>query len=266
MSIQQKALWILVASCALSVGCSTSNAPATSPDARVVVFAASSLAGAFDDLESEFERAHPGVDVVIQYAGSQILRLQIEQGAHADVFASANEQHARALVEEGLGSHLTAFAMNELVVIAADAEASPLRSFADLARSERIVLGSVEVPAGRYAESVLDRAAAHPDYGAEFVRSVRSHVVSRESNVRLVRAKVELGEATAAMVYRTDAEGISKIYVIDIPNEFQPEMIYFAVDTAGARRHARSAEFISFLLTDSGRAILRRHGFKSVAQ
>src|SRR5688572_25564520 len=185
---------------AVVVGC-RSGAPAVREPLRV--FAASSLTEAFADLKQAFEGSRAGQQVELTFAGSQVLRTQIEQGASADVFASADEAHLQALSQAKLASDSAIFAKNDLVIIVPESNPAQIANLADLARASKIVLGAPNVPVGAYARKLLKSAT--PTFGTNFEQEVMSRVVSEESNVRLVRAKVELGEVDAAIVYRTDA-------------------------------------------------------------
>ena len=167
------------------------------------VFAASSLTEAFQEMASAFENAYPDTEVVLVFAGSQVLRLQLEQGAQADIFSSADPRHMEALVQEGIVSGHRVLAENELVVIVPPGNPAGIESFAELANAERVVIGTSNVPVGVYAREALRRAETAGGL-AGFEAAVMGRVVSEESNVRLVRAKVELGEADAAIVYRTE--------------------------------------------------------------
>ncbi len=241
------------------------------------VFAASSLTEAFAEMEQAFEAAHPDVDVLLNLAGSQVLRLQIEQGARADVFASANEEHAAALAGAGLAGPAETLAWNALVVIVPADNPASIRAFADLPRAERLVVGHAAVPVGAYTRALLARAGT--ELGADFASAVRARIVSEESNVRLARAKVELGEADAAIVYRTDAIASERVHAIGIPPALAPRTRYViaavgdaAVDVAaggdgtGARGATSSGSaaraFIAFARSPAGAAILERHGFE----
>jgi molybdate transport system substrate-binding protein len=187
-------------------------------DRELVLFEAASLKDAFARLALRFERDHPGVKVVTNAAGSQELRAQIEHGAEADVFASADRRHMDALTAEGLVQDAGVFTCNEPVVVvrAALAAAASIRTFADLPRAERIVIGTPEVPIGAYTVQILRKAAA--TYGADFAKRVEARVVSRELNVRQILAKVALGEADAGVVYRSDARAVpGKVQVLPIP-------------------------------------------------
>ena len=258
----------------LSSGCSGGRAE-SSPELHV--FAASSLTEAFAELEEAFESAHPDVDVLLNLAGSQVLRLQIEQGARADVFASANEEHAAALAGAGLAGPAETLAWNALVVIVPADNPASIRAFADLPRAERLVVGHAAVPVGAYTRALLARAGT--ELGADFASAVRARIVSEESNVRLARAKVELGEADAAIVYRTDAIASERVHAIGIPPALAPRTRYViaavgdaAVDVAaggdgtGARGATSSGSaaraFIAFARSPAGAAILERHGFE----
>jgi molybdate transport system substrate-binding protein len=239
----------LVAAILVVVGCGRA-----SPDA-LHVFAASSLTEGFQDIERQFEAANPGTDVVLSLAGSQVLRVQIERGAKAHVFASANADHMRALVEGGHARNPEVFAGNQIALIVPLTNPAGIGSFAELPRASRLVIGSDGVPVGEYAREVLRRA------GPEFEAAVLSRVVSYEHNARLVRSKVALGEADAGLVYRTDAMG-SAVRLVPIPEEFNVSAKYSVAAVNGAGQDGLVREFSSFLLSDEGRLILARHGFE----
>jgi molybdate transport system substrate-binding protein len=229
---------------------------------QLSVYAASSLTEAFGELEGIFESAHPGVDVSITFAGSQVLRLQIGKGAPADVFASANMDHMQALVDSGLVEESQVFAQNDLVIIVPPDNPAGIEELGDLTEAQRLVLGTANVPVGQYAREVLRRAAPNHEEGFEAI--VMSRVVSEESNVRLARAKVELGEADAAIVYRTDAGSSDRVRVVEIPRELNVIADYpIGVVRAGGATDARSAAeaWVTLVASAEGRAVLERHGF-----
>lgn len=223
------------------------------------IFAASSLTDVFREMAGAFEGAHPDTEVVLVFAGSQVLRLQIEQGAPADVFASANAQHMDALVRGGLVRGERVLARNELVVIVPPANPAGIESFADLVRAERIVIGTPNVPVGVYAREALRRAGAEVG-GSAFARAVLGRVVSEESNVRLVRAKVELGEADAAIVYRTDAVP-GRVRTVQLPPGANVHARYLIGMVEGAGNAAGAERWAEFAASPEGRRIFSRHGF-----
>ena len=234
------------------------GADASSP-VPLAVFAASSLTEAFTDLEASFEREHPRIDVQLTFAGSHVVRLQIEHGAAADVFASADPEQMAALQDAGRLESNVVFARNELVLVVPASNPASIEQFADLPKASRIVLGSAATPAGRYADAVLERS------DAEFAAAVREHVVSRETNVRLVRAKVELGEADAAVVYRTDATHARGLRSVSIPSAVEVP-VELPIGVLSDAPHLEAARwFADHVLSVSGQASLGAHGFKTGA-
>ena len=210
----------------------------------LTIFAASSLREAFTDLARQFERQHAGVHVALDFAGSQELRLQIENGAAADVFASADEQQMARLKRP-----CDAFAHNEPVLVVPADDPAGLRAFEDLPRARRVVLGAPEVPIGAYSLQILKAAG--------MLESVEPHVVSRELNVRQVLAKVALGEADAGIVYRTDAVAAG-VRAIPIPPRINPIASYCIAALTGA---PLAREFVALVRSPAGRIALEARGF-----
>jgi molybdate transport system substrate-binding protein len=245
-----------------SVGCAK-RPPDVPFEDGVVVFAAASLREAFTGLAAPFEREHPGSKVTFNFAGTQELRAQLEQGAPVDVFASADQRHMGELVKNSRVVRPVVFARNEPVVVVAKGTEATVQTFADLAKVERVVLGAPEVPIGRYTQKLLERAAAGP-MGAEFREQVEGHVVSRELNVRQVLAKVTLGEAQAGVVYRTDAKSASaagKIGVVTIPAEVNVIAEYPIAAVAGGPHPQLARAWVAFVMSEVGQKALRDAGF-----
>lgn len=251
----ERALVVLLALVSCASACKSEGSKV------LTVFAASSLTEACKDLERAFEQRHAGVDVQLNFAGSQALRLQIEQGADAEIFASANAAHMQALADAGLVAEARPLAENQLVVIVPLDNPAGLESFADLPEAERLVIGGAGVPVGAYTRELLAAARTHGDYGPDFVAGVRARVVSEESNVRLVRAKVELGEADAAVVYASDAASSERVRSLAIPSELQPEIRYPVAVVRGSERRELAEQFLDFVGSAEGRAILEGRGF-----
>ncbi len=229
------------------------------PDRRPLnIFAASSLMEAFQEMEEAFENVHRDTDVVLTFSGSQILRLQIEQGAGADLFASANFHHMESLARAGLVVAPRVFAHNELAVIVPPDNPAEIRSFLDLRQAKRLVIGTENTPVGAYTRESLAMAAGK--FGADFRTDVLRRVVSQESNVRLVRAKVELGEADAAVVYRTDALS-GRVRTIPIPPLARVRAGYLIGAIVGTANPGDAERWLGFVFSREGRAILSRRGF-----
>lgn len=230
------------------------------PEAELVVFAAASLRDAFTELASSFEAAHPGSRVVLSFAGTQELRTQIEHGARADVFASADQKHMDALAKASLISEPVLFARNEPVVVVARESGERIRVFADVPKVESIVVGAPEVPIGQYTLQILERAGA--SFGREFRAQVESRVVSRELNVRQVLAKVTLGEADLAFVYRSDAVAAAeRASIVAIPAEVNVIADYPIAALKDAPHPALARDWIAGVLSAEGQRVLEAAGF-----
>lgn len=233
------------------------SAPAQPSPQKLTIFAAASLRDAFESMAEDFRRAHAGVEITFNFAGSQELRMQIEHGAPADVFASADRKHMDALVAQGLARPAALFARNHLVVVVPRGAAT-VKNLQDLPRATRIVIGGPEVPVGRYTRDMLARATAR---WPGFEQQVMAHVVSQELNVRQVLAKVALGEADAGIVYRTDAAtSPDKVDVIAIPEDLDVVAEYPIAELARAPRAAQA--WVAHVRSPAGQQALARFGFE----
>lgn len=225
------------------------------------VHAASSLTESFQDLEAAFEAAHPDIDVQLTFAGSQVLRLQLEQGASADVFAPADPAHLQALARAGEVAQSEVFAHNQLVLVTPRDNPAGLTQFSDLPRAQRLVMGTDTVPVGAYARQALSIADTRVEPG--FASAVMEHVVSFEPNTRLVRAKVALGEADAALIYRTDVTDDVDLNVIELPSDIDVQAEYAIGTLTDAENPEGAALWLAFLRSDEARRVLEKHGFRA---
>jgi molybdate transport system substrate-binding protein len=237
-----------------------------SPPRTLTVFAAASLTDSFGELGRRFEAAHPSVKVVINLAGSQQLRAQLEQGAEADVFASANSREMNASIQSSLvvsGTQKT-FALNRLIVIFPKDNPARLAALADLARPGlKLDIAEKAVPVGQYTLDALDKLSRDPAYGTGFKTNVLKNVVSYENDVKAVLSKVSLGEADAGFVYATDVTAAvsPRLGTIDIPDEFNRLATYPIAPLARAPNPELAKEFVDLVLSDSGQQVLARYGF-----
>jgi len=257
---------LMVAACASegdSVAGETPAAQGVTTEAQsLVVFAAASLTDAFQDLGRGFEAANPGVAVTFNFAGSQALRTQIEEGAAADVFASASLKEMEVLAAAGMlaGVERT-FATNLLTIIVPPDNPADIGSPLDLARpGVKLVLAATEVPAGGYARQSIDLLAGL--YGASFSEAVRMNVVSSEDNVKQVVAKVQLGEADAGIVYGTDALAAASLITVAIPRDQNIVAEYPIAVLAQTTNGNLAAAFVEYLLSPDGLDALKRWGFR----
>ena len=239
------------------------------PTSHLTVFAASSSSEAFQVIGAEFELLHPGVQIDFSFAGSSTLRAQLEFGAVADLFVSANERQMELAYQADLllaSPRLIAF--NNLVVVV-PAGSKQVTTLKDLtAPGIRIVIALPEVPVGAYARLALVRMNGAPGFDRDFSQKVLTNVVSQEGNVRHVIAKVLLGEADAAIAYRSDLAGSSsdRIDAITVPPRFNVEARYLGAVTQNAPNLDLAEDFLDFILSATSQKILQDYGFVRVPQ
>jgi molybdate transport system substrate-binding protein len=229
----------------------------------LTVLAASSLTDAFGELEGTFEQQHPNTDVVTSFAGSSELLAQIEQGAPADVFASADEAKMESAVDEELVSEPRTFARNRPVVIVPKDNPAGIRQLGDLAApGTSLVLAQEGVPIAEYAKEVLSNADAQ--YGEDFDQRVLDNVVSRESNVRASANRVALGEADATFVYVTDVtpDIQDQVEVIEIPQDLNVLATYPIATVRESQNGDLAQEWVDLVLSDEGQEVLEKYGFE----
>lgn len=175
---------------------STTSTGATGPSGSITVFAAASLQQTFTRLGTDYERAHPGTSIRFSFAGSSDLVTQIQNGAPADVFASADQANMAKLTKADLDGGSHDFATNTLEIAVAPGNPEHIATLDDLAASDvQLVTCAAPVPCGA-ATVKVERATG-----------VDLHPVSEEQSVTDVLGKVESGQADAGLVYRTDVEG-----------------------------------------------------------
>ena len=231
---------------------------------KLTVFAAASLTDAFNEIGEKFKQQNPGAALDFNYAGSQQLRTQLEQGAAADVFASANTKEMNGAIQSGLvvsGTQKT-FVRNRLAVIVPKDNPAGIKELKDLAKPGlKIVLAAPSVPVGGYALTALDKMNA--DFGATFSQTVLSNVVSQEDNVKQVVAKIQLGEGDAGIVYSSDVtpDAAAKVTKIDIPDKYNVLATYPIAVLKSAPQADLAARFVDYVLSADGQAILKKWGF-----
>lgn len=249
------ALFVALAGAWLS-GCSDS-------DRTLRVFAAASLTDAFTEAGQRFEAEHPEVSVAFSFGGSQRLRLQLEQGARADLFAAANALEIEAaasadLLSSGPAGFPVVFASNALALVVPPANPAAITRIDDLASGGvRLTVAGPAVPAGRLTRLVLEALG--------LTDAVLGAVVSEEENVRAVLTKVAIGEADAGFVYASDVASAGDD-VLRIPlAETGLRNDYLIAVTVHASDAELARQFIDFLRSDAGQRLLRDAGFESPA-
>jgi molybdate transport system substrate-binding protein len=234
------------------------------PKRTLTVFAAASLTDAFKDIGREFEVAHPGVLVNFSFAGTQVLRMQLEQGASADLFASADHKNMDFLISEGLIvlNSDQDFTTNRLIVILPPGNPGNLETLNGLSLPHiKLILADPSVPAGNYARQVLTRMSKDSAYGEEFTSAVLANVVSNEIDVRQVVTKVELGEADAGIVYLSDVVAVPGLGTIPIPEGFNILARYPIAVLRSSPNPDLAGEFIAYIVSPAGQAVMESWGF-----
>jgi molybdate transport system substrate-binding protein len=235
----------------------------------LTVYAAASLTEAFGELGRQLERSHPGLVVRFNFAGSQQLVSQLDAGATADVFASADQRWMGFAQERGLITGDTpVFARNRLVVIVPRTNPAKIGKLEDLARrGTKIVMAADAVPAGKYSREAIQRLAGASGYPAEYDRLVLANVVSQEENVKAVVTKVQLGEADAGFVYRSDVTPAVARYVrlLEIPDPYNVIASYPIAIVKSAANPEAARQFVDLVLSAAGQEVLERHGLLPAA-
>jgi molybdate transport system substrate-binding protein len=233
----------------------------------LTVLAASSLTDAFGELARTFEEQNPGVEVRQSFESSSTLLTQIQQGAPADVFASAAEEEMDTAVEDGLvAGEPEVFVRNREVVMVPEDNPADIRSMQDLAKPGiKLVLAEEGVPAADYAVEILGRADA--EYGSGFKRAVLSNVVSREADARASVSRVALGDADATLGYASDYTPDIKdqVRVIQIPENLNIIATYPIAVLKDAESSGLGWEWVDLVVSEEGQRVLEKWGFEPAA-
>jgi molybdate transport system substrate-binding protein len=232
---------------------SRSVAASGSPSGGITVFAAASLTQSFTTIGSAFEAAHPGARVTFNYGASSALAQQITQGAPADVFASASPTNMQQVIDGKAANDSTVFARNVLEIAVPPSNPARVTALADLGKPEvKVVLCQPQVPCGGLAQTILGKA------------DVTVKPVSLEADVKATLAKVQLGEADAALVYVTDvAAAGDKVRGIEIPADVNAATTYPIAALTESRNAGLAQAFVAYVLSSAGQAELRKAGFEA---
>jgi molybdate transport system substrate-binding protein len=234
----------------------------------LTVFGASSLTEFLDSAKKVFEKAHPGVTMRINIASSSQCRLQIQQGAPADVFMSADTTNMEPLVAAKMVSGPALFAFNRITVIVPKKNPAHIENLADLAKPKvKVVIGAADVPVGKYTRTVLDNMDASGKYGKDYAKRVLANVCSEEPAVKAVVTKVNLGEADAGFCYISDVtkEVRPNVRAFRIPDDVNVIATYPIAVLKEAKEPALAGEFMKFVLSKEGQKLLGAQGFLPLA-
>ena len=231
---------------------STAAAPDDKVSGDITVFAAASLTESFTKIGDAFMAAHSGTKVTFSFAASSELVTQINQGAPADVFASADQNNMTKLTDAGGNDgEPVVFATNRAEIIVAPGNPKGITGVADLAKPDLLVVSCApEVPCGRYAAQIFDKA------------KVTVTPKSLEENVRAVVTKVTLGEADAGIVYATDVINAGdKAAGVEIPDDLNVVAKYPIAVTKESKNSGTAKAFVDFVTSADAQVILKSHGF-----
>jgi len=252
-----------VASLALAAACgsdgSTSAGSSSSPAApgsgaasgTVTVFAAASLTESFTSLGRQFEAAHPGTTVKFNFGASSSLAENINQGAPADVFASASPKNMQQVVDADGASDSKTFARNVMQIAVPPDNPAGVREVTDLARSNvKVALCQPQVPCGAVAQQVFENV------------NITVKPVTQGADVKAVLTTVQLGEVDAGMVYRTDVRAAgTKVRGIEIPADQNASTSYPIAALTEAPNPVGAAAFVDYVLSPDGEKVLEQAGF-----
>lgn len=253
------ALWL--PACAVQPAATSKPAKTT-----LTILAAASLTESFSELALRFESAHPGVEVQLNFAGSQQLVLQLSQAAPGDVFASANQKQMDAAVQtrriDAASSRI--FAKNRLVVVYPLVNPANVSALSDLTRPGlKLILANREVPVGQYTIDFLSKADKDAQFGPTYQTDVLRNVASYENTVKGVLNKVILGEADAGVVYSTDisTDAAGKVGRIEIPDALNVIAVYPIAALNDSPNPDLANAFVALVLSPQGQEVLAKYGF-----
>jgi len=260
------AMALLAAAC-MNCGGTTdprSEGPSGRATSRILtILGAASLKSVLDQAKAAYEAADPGTTLATSTDSSAALEAQIEQGASADVFLSADTTNPRKLVAAGLAEgEPIVFAANELTIVAPADNPAGIASWRDLANDGlRIVAAGAAVPITEYANRLVANLAAEPEAPMRFADAYAENIVSREENVKALIAKIELGEGDAGIVYVTDAKASTRVQTIAVPDDANVPASYAGVVLKASHDTQEAESFLAWFAGPGGQAILAEHGF-----
>ena len=234
----------------------------TQEPVEITVFAAASLKGALTDIIDQFQAENKNIKVVTNFAGSQALKTQIQEGADVDIFISANDKQFDPINEAGMIKEKKVLLTNKLAIAVPAANTAGISNLGDLSKSGTIlVIGNKDVPFGSYTRDIIQKY--QDDGHAGYVDAFMGNVVSEVDAVDKIKPVLVLGEADGSIVYKSDISKADKkdITLIEIPDKYNVIASYpYGLIKANADKPEVKL-FEAYLTGDKGTAVLKEYGF-----
>jgi molybdate transport system substrate-binding protein len=218
-------------------------------------------------LANRYEEQNPGVKVKQSFESSSTLLTQIQQGAPADVFASAAQEEMDTAVKDGLiAGEPEVFVKNREIIMVPEDNPARIEEFRDVAKpGVKLALAQKDVPAADYAIEILGKANAQ--YGSSFKKDVLSNVVSREADVRASVNRVVVGDADATFGYASDytVDIRDRVKVVQIPPDLNIIATYPIAVLKGAEDPERTKKWVELVTSEEGQRVLEKWNFEPAA-
>lgn len=253
---KHRSCFLILITMSLLVSCS---APQQEQEVELYVLAATSLTDALEEIQDIYEKEHPHVKLVPNFASSGKLQKQIEEGAPADLFISAGGKEMKALLDKDLieSNYHTPLLRNRLVLIVPEKNRNKIKDFPDLIRADRIAVGQPDtVPAGDYTKQALKQMKLWDKLQSRMVFA---------GDVRQVLTYVETGNTDTGLVYQTDAQTSDKVSVVATasPDSHQP-IVYPVGVVKSSQRSDEARQLYDWLRGEKAKAIFGKYGFQDV--
>lgn len=249
-----------------AAGCVGSETPEPTKPTTITVFAAASLTGAMTEIGKQFEAENKDIKVDFNFAGSQALKTQIQEGAEADMFISANNNQFNPIHDTGMIEEKKTLLKNKLAIAVPIANPAGVTDLGGMAEPDIIlVIGNKDVPFGQYTRDIIDKYQNDGHEG--YVDAFMANVVSEVDAVDKIKPVLVLGEADASLVYKSDISKADRkdITLIEIPDQYNVIADY-PYGILKATKHANEIKkFEEFLTGSAGTAVLVEYGFDPVA-
>lgn len=249
-----------------AAGCVGDNPEPAAEPTKITVFAAASLTGAMTEIGKQFEAQNKDIIVEFNFAGSQALKTQIQEGAEADMFISANNAQFNPIDEAGMIEEKKILLKNKLAIAVPIANPANVNDLGDMAQENIIlVIGNKDVPFGQYTRDIINKY--QDDGHAGYVDAFMANVVSEVDAVDKIKPVLVLGEADASLVYKSDISKADKndITLIEIPDQYNVIADYPYGILSATKNSEEIKKFEAFLIGPSGTAVLTDYGFDPVA-